>query len=458
MADGGRVRDRRLLGMDALAAFLAAADASPLVSLHSLLVKVRGETKVEAYWTPYVASDRTLVYSASKTVAATAVGLAVGEGLFGLDDRIVDLLPESVPDGVDDRTAELTVHHILSMSTGHDADTLDAVRAAPDGDGARALLSIPPQTPVGSRHVYNNGASWLLGELVRRRTGGSLMAFLRPRLFEPLGIAPAWEVDRLGREWGFSGCRLTTRELSAIGELYLNDGVHDGRRVLPEGWVAAASTMHIDTRFEENPDWALGYGYQVWGGREGYRLDGAYGQFSFVLPEPEATITLTSGGIEGGKAVLELVFEHLVPALAEPWASPGELALPMPTDAGASGPWSAAVVPPRPVLAPGSVQGCVPEVTDARASRDGDRWTLALTWDGVPLSLAGGPGWTRQLVGPDNVPVALAMGTEGSDAVAHLVFTDTPHVLVVRLGARTGVAWLTSPLHGPALRDLRTWA
>ena len=156
--------------------------------------------------------------------------------------------------------------------------------------------------------------------------------------------------------------------------------------------------------------------------------------------------------------MLELVFEHLVPALAEPWASPGELALPLPTDAGASGPWSAAVVPPRPVLAPGSVQGCVPEVTDARASRDGDRWTLALTWDGVPLRLAGGPGWTRHLVGPDDVPVALAMGTEGSDAVAHLVFTDTPHVLVVRLGARTGVAWLTSPLHGPALRDLRTWA
>ncbi|MCB0913701.1 MAG: serine hydrolase, partial [Propionibacteriaceae bacterium] len=314
--------------------FLTALEEHPELELHALLVLRSGAPVLEQYAEPYRRSDRPLVYSASKTFAATAVGLAVGEGRFGLDDCIVDLLADrsaepagtAVPTGstsreVDDRVAEITVHHLLSMSTGHTEDTIETMTARPPEQWVEAFLAIRPQQPVGSCHVYNNGASFLLGELVRRHTGKDLLDYLRPRVLEPLGIEATWDTDAAGRCLGWTGLHVDARGLAAMGELLRCDGVWRGRRLLPEGWVARATSKQIPT-VDDSPEWNLGYGYQVWMGREGYRLDGAYGQFAFVLPERELVVAVQSAQ-SCTQVLIDLLWGHLPSARSvEPAQAP----------------------------------------------------------------------------------------------------------------------------------------
>ncbi|MFZ0529452.1 MAG: serine hydrolase domain-containing protein, partial [Propionicimonas sp.] len=209
-------------------AFCAALAEHPELELHGLVALRGGATVFEHYHRPYRREDRALVYSVSKTFTATAVGLAVGEGRLKLSDRVADLLAESAPAPLDPRVSELTVHHLLSMSTGHTEDTLPGITEAPPQEWTARFLGLPPQAPVGSLHVYNNGASFLLGELVRRSTGADLLEYLGPRVLAPLGIDATWDRDGLGRCLGWSGLHADVRALAAIGELYRCDGVWQG--------------------------------------------------------------------------------------------------------------------------------------------------------------------------------------------------------------------------------------
>jgi CubicO group peptidase (beta-lactamase class C family) len=440
---------------------------------------------LERYWAPYVAEDRALVYSASKTFTASAVALAVGEGLLALDDRIVDLLPEAWASVAEpsDSVARLTVHHVLSMSTGHDTDVLERFDPSVPQDWARTFLSTPPQAPVGSRHVYNNGASWLLGELIRTRTGEDLLDYLRPRLLTPLGIDATWDRDALGRCLGWSGIHVRTRDLAAMGELYRCEGVWQGRRLLPEGWVARATTSQIPTD-EPNPDWLFGYGYQLWLGREGYRLDGAFGQFSLVLPERNLVVAITSAQ-SCTQLLLDLVWEVLLPELdaptaPEPFEGPAatetapeearELArvasrraaaIPVPEDTGFGTDWRTsgpAQVDATLVDSPDE-QANLPDLSDAGAHRHDHGFTIVFTTNGQTVEVTAGSGsWLRQHVhlGDAAIPLAAAAGSDADGALhVRLVFTDSPHTLYLRMAGGTAtMAWGTTPLQGGDLARL----
>ncbi|GMA19006.1 beta-lactamase family protein [Arsenicicoccus piscis] len=445
--------------------FLDVVAAHPEVELHSLLLLQDGQVLAEGYADPYLPTDRALVYSVSKTFTATAVGLAVHEGRFALEDRVVDLLPADVPEPLDDRIAEVTVHHLLSMSTGRDVDTFAEMVRRPAPQWARTWLSMRPAGPVGSRHVYDNGCSWLLGEIVRRSTGESLVDYLRPRLLEPLGIEIGWETDDLGRELGLTGVHVTTAHLSRLGELYRCDGVHEGVRLLPEGWVDRLSTAHIPTT-DDKADWTRGYGYQVWQSRHGYRLDGAYGQFVLVLPEQRAVLTLTSQQ-ENSQVLLDAVWEHVLPALVPGVQDdPAELAArlealvvpgpgrPVAADQFAAPPVTAVAVRPRDGAADGSA---------------GTGWTLTLSSDGRDVEIDADPtGWTRTELTVDGrvVPVAAVVsgGVETGRLEVALAFPTTPHVAELSLeldadgrGSTDRCAWRTAPLERSRLVDLHMW-
>ncbi len=421
-----------------------------------------GETVLERYWEPYTGNDLALVYSASKTFTAAAVGLAIEEGHLSLSDRIVDLLdPGGQSRRADPGAAQITVHHLLSMSTGHTEDTQAVLEQHPAEDWADLLLALAPQARVGSVHTYNNGASWALGEAVRRRTGQDLLEYLQPRLLEPLGIAATWDRDRLGRCLGWTGLHVNTRALAAMGELYRCDGLRDGRRLLPEGWVATSTSAQIPTA-EDSPEWDYGYGYQLWLGREGYRLDGAFGQFAFVLPARGLVIAVQSAQ-SCTQQLIDLLWEHLDAGTL--LQEPGEqsLALPVPADSGAGGQWvSSGPVPHDPALAePGEEQGEPADLTGLVARREGGRFRVRCTAEGHPLELVAEPGrWHRQQLqlGDTSVPVALAAGVDASGALLlRLVLTDTPHTLRIRLAAdgTAGQAWRVKPLQGPRLRRMR---
>ena len=431
--------------------FVDAVTADPLLEPHGLVVLHRGRMVFEHYWEPYEADDRALVYSCSKTLTATAVGLAVAEGRFALADKVVDLLPADAPDPADEVVSQITVHHLLSMSTGHDTDTIEAIDPRRPQEWARTILSIRPQTPVGSRHVYNNGASFLLGEIVRVQTGHDILDFLTPRVFEPMQISPTWDRDGLGRCLGWTGAHLTTAWLAAFGELYRSDGVWNGVRLLPAGWVELATAKHIPTTEEERSEWALGYGYQLWQGREGYRLDGAFGQYSLVLPERDLVIGVTSAQIESAP-LIDLVWEQLLPDLDAGLSGLGGHTPASPLeDSGSGTTWAAVALAHDPSLAtPTEDAPALPQLTDLAAARTADGFTLEFSTEGSRVRVSAPTTWRRQrvVIAGADVPVAARAGAlaDGSLAV-ELALTETPHTLRLRLRPDAGAAaWTVPPL------------
>jgi hypothetical protein len=140
--------------------------------------------------------------------------------------------------------------------------------------------------------------------------------YLMPRLFEPLGIEKwFWETCPKGINIGGWGLSVTTEAIARFGQLYLQKGVWEGKRILPEAWVEAATSKQVSNETEKNIDWQQGYGYQFWRCRHGaYRGDGAFGQYCIVMPEQEAVLAITSA-VDDMQRVLNLIWEYLLPAL-----------------------------------------------------------------------------------------------------------------------------------------------
>jgi hypothetical protein len=143
-----------------------------------------------------------------------------------------------------------------------------------------------------------------------------MLEYLRPRLFEPLGIAnPTWDADRHGVTLGGFGLRVRTEDVARFGQLYLQKGQWRGRSLLPAAWVAAATARQVSNGSNPESDWEQGYGYQFWRCRHGvYRGDGAFGQFCIVMPEHDTVVAITSGTKDMG-GVMQQVWTHLLPVL-----------------------------------------------------------------------------------------------------------------------------------------------
>ncbi len=303
------------IASQAIGAFVSAADRD-VEHLHSLMLVRHGHVLAEGWWAPYRADSPHMLFSLSKSFTSTAVGMAVDEGRLSIDDPVLSFFPDDAPAEVSDNLAAMRVRHLLAMCTGHDVDTMQPITSRPDGNWVRGFLACPVQHAPGTHFLYNTGATYMLSAIVQKLTGETLLAYLGPRLFEPLGIAGAsWESCPRGINTGGFGLRATTEAIAKFGQLYLQHGVWNGRQLVPAAWVAEATAKQIDNAPNENPDWAQGYGYQFWRCQgSAYRGDGAFGQFCIVLPEHDAVLAITAG-VANMQAVLNLVWQHILPAL-----------------------------------------------------------------------------------------------------------------------------------------------
>lgn len=290
---------------------------SRLRNVHGVVIVRRGQVIAEGWWAPYRGDRRHALFSVSKSFTSTAIGLLVEEGRLALDDRVVDLLPDDAPPSIDDRLARLQVRHLLSMSTGHEADVLDDVPSA--GGWARYLLAPPVTHEPGSRFLYETGATYLLAVIATRLAGVRLLDYLTPRLFAPLGIEGAtWERSPDGIDVGGFGLSATTRDIATFGELLLRRGAWRGRQLVPAWWVTTATSAHVSNGDPSEPsDWSQGYGFQLWRGQHGsFRADGAFGQLCVVLPGHE-TVVAVSAGLPDMQEELDVVWDTLLPALGD---------------------------------------------------------------------------------------------------------------------------------------------
>jgi hypothetical protein len=165
----------------------------------------------------------------------------------------------------------------------------------------------------------------MLSAILTKRTGMSLLEYLRPRLLEPLGISGAtWETCPQGICVGGWGLSVRTEDIACFGQAYLQNGMWQAKSVVPAAWVQEATRGHI----QQGPgqvDWMQGYGYQFWRCQHGaYRGDGAFGQYCVVMPEQDAVLALT-GGLGDMQKPLDLVWKHLLPAM-KPQALPQDRA------------------------------------------------------------------------------------------------------------------------------------
>ena len=299
----------------AVLSFLAAADEQ-VDSLHSFMLLRHGTVVAEGWWTPYTSEDPHVLYSLSKSFTSTGIGLAIAEGRVRLDDRVLDAFPEDAPAEPSENLKAMRVRDLLSMSTGHHADTIEKFPYDSEERLSRLFLALPVAHRPGTHFVYNTPASYMLSAIVQKAAGSTLLDYLRPRLLDPLGIDKAtWDADRHGVSLGGFGLSLTTEAVARFGQLYLQKGTWRGRTLLPAPWVEAATARQTSNGSNPDSDWEQGYGYQFWRSRHRtYRGDGAFGQFCMVLPEQDAVVAITSGTREMGK-VMSLVWEHLLPAM-----------------------------------------------------------------------------------------------------------------------------------------------
>ena len=298
--------------------FLNAVDTGS-VELHSFMLIRHGKVVAEGWWEPYAPAYKHIMFSASKTFTATAIGLAASEGKLKLSDKVVSFFPYSLPDTVSNYMNQVTVKHLLSMSVGQNPTLMDA---GDDEDWVKVFIAHAPVSEPGTVFMYNNLATFMLSAIVQQVTGQTVLDYLKPRIFEPLNIRGIdWDSNWQGINIGAAGLRLRTEDMATFGQLLLQQGRWNGKQLIPRAWVVEATTAQIasndpgNKRPKELNDWEQGYCYQMWRGRNNtVRLDGAGGQFVVLVPDKDAVVVMTAG-TRIAQFELDLIHDYLIPAM-----------------------------------------------------------------------------------------------------------------------------------------------
>lgn len=430
---------------------------------HALAIAHQGTLLAEWSWAPYRTDHAALVYSASKTFTSLAIGFCEAEGLLSLDDDPGAILALANPHG-------LTLRHLLTMSTGHEQATIDALTPR-----VEALLSAPPEHAPGTHFAYNSPATHVLARVVEALTGEEVTTYLRPRLLDPLGIGPRWMARIDGHEQGFSGFHLTVEDLLRTGIMLADGGRFGGVQVAPAAYVEEMQRPWVPTaapdaapRTDALPDttvddWALGYGFQVWRSRVGFRLDGAWGQFCVVVPERGIVIAY-QGATTDTARTLRAFWELLEEWKDEPVTEDPDDAARLAARTARLDSWSARE---RYAGAGLDVPGHETWTVHEDRSPGADGWVVE-TPD-VPRIPVGDGAWRRSVSDmPEReglfadpaerfLPLA-ARGEREDDGTlrAHVVATASPHriILTVRPDGTLEAQWHSVPLRSPDLAGL----
>ncbi len=276
-------------------------------------------------------------YSVTKSVMSTLIGIAIAEGLIpGVDAPLAELLPDRTT-GMAPGMAQVTLEEILTMTSGLPEDELFNDKYGPTADWTAVTLSTEPVNPPGTAFAYASSGSHLLSAILVRATGRPVLDYAREKLFDPLGISTrpaaeatvdlsldaynalpgfAWTVDPTGLHVGFGDLKLTAPDMAKLGQLYLQDGVWEGTRLVPAEWVAESTRGHVDA-------YGSRYGYQWWvpdaHGYPAFAAFGRAGQLIEVVPDLGLVVAVSSKDDPArldADAVADQVSTWIVPAVA----------------------------------------------------------------------------------------------------------------------------------------------
>ncbi len=322
--------------------FLEETDRKGL-ELHRLMIIRHGICLAKGTWAPYREEDLHPVYSFTKSLTSTAIGFAIREGILSLEDRLIDFFPEEVPepeefllpDGsvpvpsypsansarsledIMENLREVTIHHLLCMSCGQEIETEDMNEETWISSFFRQPFLYKP----GTFYRYNTCGTNMLCAILKKKTGQDLTEFLQPRLFDPLDMGEIFCYrlpDSMGVQIGGGGMKLTLENMAKFAYFMLKDGYWEGKAILP-GWYSEMGKKKIETAGDSEghiEDWAQGYGYQCWIGKQpgSFRADGAFGQFGLIYPDLDLII-ITNAATEQTQSIMDAVNSCLIPAV-----------------------------------------------------------------------------------------------------------------------------------------------
>ncbi|WP_329453932.1 serine hydrolase domain-containing protein [Streptomyces sp. NBC_01497] len=281
--------------------------------LHSLLVHRHGKTLLDLWGWPHEPGLKHKIHSATKSFTGTAVGFAEAEGLLRLDDPVADFFGGRLPAEPSENFSRMRVRDLLTMQTGHGRGLSGATTRLRRTGWVGEFLEEPVVGRPGRDFLYSSTTSHVLSAIVQEVSGQPVDEYLRPRLFDPLGITDfTWERDPEGVASGGNGLSMRPNDLLSFGVLHLQDGAWEGRRVLPPGWVQKASALHV--RRAISGEWNgrelvppaadavadSGYGYQFWTTEDRiYSASGIFGQECMVFPDQGGVVVVTGAMGDG---------------------------------------------------------------------------------------------------------------------------------------------------------------
>lgn len=282
-------------------------------SINAFLIVKSSYLVFERYYRGFGQDDTHLVASVTKSFISALIGLAIKQGFIeGVHQSVLSFFPEFTPSTHDHLKRQMTIKHLLTMTTGFQwrtgarANEVLVDRMRRSKDWVAFILNLPVRERSFGMFQYNSGASHLLSAIITRSTGQCAQAFAAEYLFDPIGIdqptthmphtysqadvfsnTKQWPKDPQGNSIGGWGLVLKPRDMARFGYLYLNGGQWAGEQIIPQQWVEDSVSPHTP-----------GYGYQWWlrdlNGVFIFSADGRGGQHIFCLPQKDLVVVIAS--------------------------------------------------------------------------------------------------------------------------------------------------------------------
>jgi CubicO group peptidase (beta-lactamase class C family) len=277
------------------------------IPVNSLLIERHGSIVLDAYFRPYSDDQAHDVASVTKSVTSTLVGIAMGDHkLDRLDVSVASLLPDVKID--DPRKAHITLANLLSMTSGLDCSDAHGQNFLQQMEHSRHWTSFAldrrEAAEPGSTFAYCAGNMHVVSAVLTRATGETASDYAHEKLFGPLGIDQvSWPKDSDGVSHGFADLKIAPRDMAKLGYLWLHHGMWDGKQVVPEKYLAEATSAHANVE----PDVQYGYGMWIYperghaGGPADFEANGNGGQRIAVIPSQDVVEVITGKGLDANQ-------------------------------------------------------------------------------------------------------------------------------------------------------------
>lgn len=266
---------------------------SPDTDMHHFMVLRHGNVICETDFAPYRKCIWHITHSMCKSITGMAAGLLIDEGKLDLSENIYKIFHDKGSTWAKIFRPEVTVENLMTMTSGV---TFNESGIVSGNDWLESYLNAPVSEKPGTKFQYNSLNSYVLSAIITERTGMPMDEYLKPRLFEPLGITDyLWEKCPRGITKGGWGLFMHTEDMAKLGQLYLNKGKWNGKQIIPESWAEASVTKKVDSI-----EGTYGYGYQLWmEERPGsFEYNGMLGQNVLIYPDVDMVIVTNAGNEE----------------------------------------------------------------------------------------------------------------------------------------------------------------